>query len=306
MTDGRRSASEGHLVAVLEALLVTFLWSTSWVLIKLGVREIPALTFAGLRYTLAFAALLPWVLVVSKHRRAIRGLGRHDWWELLALGLVFYAVTQGAMFLALAHLPAMPVSLILSFSPAAVALLGIPLLREVPGRLQWIGIGTFLVGVLVYFYPFAVPLAAVGLAAAVVGLLANVLSSVMGRAVNRRQRLHPVIVTVISMGFGACLLLAVGLLVQGLPQLGWRSWAIVLYLAVVNTALAFTLWNHTLRRLTAIESSIINNTMLLQIVVLAWLFLGEPLDGKAALGIALAATGAVLVQLRRSARASGR
>ena len=35
--------------AVLHALLVTFLWSTSWVLIKLGLQNIPALTFAGLR-----------------------------------------------------------------------------------------------------------------------------------------------------------------------------------------------------------------------------------------------------------------
>lgn len=43
-----------HTRAVLQALLVTFLWSTSWVLIKIGLADIPALTFAGLRYVLAF------------------------------------------------------------------------------------------------------------------------------------------------------------------------------------------------------------------------------------------------------------
>ena len=42
-----------HRNALLQALFVTFLWSTSWVLIKLGLRDIPALTFAGLRYGLA-------------------------------------------------------------------------------------------------------------------------------------------------------------------------------------------------------------------------------------------------------------
>jgi len=140
---------------------------------------------------------------------------------------------------------------------------------------------------------------ALGLAAALIGLLTNVVSSVMGRAVNRQRDLHPLVVTVVSMGVGSVALLIVGIAAQGLPRLDWQSWGIVVYLAVVNTALAFTLWNHTLQRLTAIESSIINNTMLLQIVLLAWIFLGEPLGWKAVLGIGLAAVGALLVQLRR-------
>ena len=45
--------------------------------------------------------------------------------------------------------------------------------------------------------------------------------------------------------------------------------------AVVNTAFAFTVWNHTLRTLTAVESSVMNNTMLIQVAVLAWLILDE-------------------------------
>jgi len=56
----------------------------------------------------------------------------------------------------------------------------------------------------------------------------------------------------------------------------------------VNTAFAFTLWNHTLRTLAAVESSIINSTMLIQIAALAWLFLGEPLTRQKIVGIALA------------------
>ena len=47
-----------HLQAVLTALFVTFLWSTSWVLIKLGLRaSLPTVTFAGLRYGLAWVFL---------------------------------------------------------------------------------------------------------------------------------------------------------------------------------------------------------------------------------------------------------
>lgn len=294
MSQARRS----HITAVLQALFVSFLWSTSWVLIKFGLDEIPALTFAGLRYTLAFLVLLP-LAARREHREVLAGLSGRRWLELAGLGLLFYTLTQGAMFMALAFLPAMPVSLILSFSPAAVALLAIPMLAELPTRIQWGGMVLFLMGVLAYFSPFEGPLQPIGLAAALIALATNAVSSVMGRSVNRRRDLHPLLVTVVSMGVGAIALLGVGLAVEGLPHLDARSWAIIAYLAVINTALAFTLWNHTLQRLTAVESSIINNTMLLQIVILAWAFLGEPLGWKAVLGIGLAAIGALLVQLRK-------
>ena len=46
-----------HHLPALQALFVTFLWSTSWVLIKFGLQEIPAIGFAGLRYALAFLLL---------------------------------------------------------------------------------------------------------------------------------------------------------------------------------------------------------------------------------------------------------
>jgi drug/metabolite transporter (DMT)-like permease len=167
--------------------------------------------------------------------------------------------------------------------------------------LQWGGVALNLVGVLVYFWPAALPSTqAVGLCAAVVGVLANAASSILGRGVNRRGDLDPLVVTVVSMGVGACALLATGLFAQGLPPLRMMDWAIIGWLAVVNTAFAFTLWNHTLRTLTAVESSIINGTMLVQIPVLAWVFLGENLSWQQVMGLVLAGLGTIVVQVRRS------
>jgi len=65
-------------------------------------------------------------------------------------------------------------------------------------------------------------------------------------------------VTAASMGIGAPVMLPGGIVAQGLPALSLQSWAIVGWLAAVNTAFAFTLWNHTRRTLPAVESSIIN------------------------------------------------
>ena len=46
------------------------------------------------------------------------------------------------------------------------------------------------------------------------------------------------------------------------------------------------------------ESSIINGTMLIQIAVLAWIFLGEAITIQEGIGMIIAATGALLVQLK--------
>lgn len=230
----------------------------------------------------------------------MRRLSGRNWSELLALGVVMYALTQGVQFLALAYLPAATASLVLSFTPVLVAFLGISLLFEKPTGWQWAGVCLYLCGALTYLYPFAFPVGElIGLAVIVAGLVSNAGASVLGRAVNRRADLDPLTVTTVSMGVGASALLAAGLGAQGLPVLGPTAWLIVAWLAVVNTAFAFVLWNHTLRRLTAVESSVANNTMLVQISILAWVFLGENLSAREILGLVLAALGTLLVQLRR-------
>jgi drug/metabolite transporter (DMT)-like permease len=101
------------------------------------------------------------------------------------------------------------------------------------------------------------------------------------------------------MAVGSVALLASGIAVQGFPAIPIEGWLIVAWLAVVNTAVAFPIWNRTLRTLSAVESSIINSTMLVQIAMLAWLFLGETLSPQDLAGLALVAVGVLVVQLGR-------
>ena len=293
------NSKNAHLNAVLQALFVVFLWTTSWVLIKFGLEEIPALTFAGLRYMLAFLCLLPlWLL--SARRRSAPALTRTHWRQLIGLGLLMYTLTQGAIFVALALLPAVTTNLVLSFTSVSVALMGIPWLGERPGRVQWVGVIVASLGAVFYFYPAAFQgQQLLGILAAMLGMLTNAASSVLGRAVNRRADLPPLLVTVVSMGAGSLALLSAGVLLQGLPRISLQGWGIIAWLAVVNTAFAFTLWNHTLRTLSATESSIINGTMLVWIPILAVLFLGESVSLKEGIGLGVVALGTLLVQLRR-------
>jgi drug/metabolite transporter (DMT)-like permease len=299
MTGHDLPAQRLRLMAGLQALFVTFLWSTSWVFIKIGLQtDLPALTFAGLRYTLAFLCLAPFVLSNSDHRQTIRGLDCATWKQLALLGFIFYSLTQGAQFVSLAFLPAATVTLLLSLSPITVAFSSGFLNREPATFVQWGGIFLTVVGAVVYFLPLTIPTGQVfGLAVALFGVLANATSSLLGRQVNRRGNLSPLLVTTISMGLGGVILLGVGAATQGFGRMAPNQWLIIIWLAVVNTALAFTLWNKSLRTLTAVESSVINNTMLPQIVILAWLFLGESLNLREVTGIILVAIGTLIVQV---------
>ena len=284
--------------AILLALFVVFLWATSWVLIKIGLEEIPALTFAGLRYTLGFLFLLP-VFIIRRRARSAPALGRAAWGKLLLLGLLYYSLTQGASFVALDYLPAVTVNLLWSFSSGFVALLGVQFLKERMTLMQWSGIILAVFGALFYFYPASFPGHSLpGIVAAGIGVAANAGASILGRDINRSRSIDPLTVTVLSMGIGSIVLLVGGYTMQGLPQLSLQSWAIVVWLALVNTAFAFTLWNLTLQTLQATESSVINGTMMIWIPVLAVFFLDETLNIQQIAGLVLAGVGSLMVQLR--------
>jgi drug/metabolite transporter (DMT)-like permease len=270
------------------------------VIIKLGLKEIPPLTFAGLRYFIAFIALMPFILRKEKIEE-IKSLDRKTWFKLIALGIIFYTATQGTQFIGLSLLPSVTVSLWLNFTPIIVALLGIVLLSERPSLRQWFGTTLFIIGILVYFFPVSLSTdQTLGLAVMTIGVLANSGSAILGRDINRSGKHHPLIVTVISMGIGAILLLVIGISVQGLPPIGLTNLLYILWLALINTAFAFTLWNLSLRSLTAMESSIINGTMLIQIAILAWIFLGESISLKEIGGMLIAIAGALLVQIKKT------
>ena len=294
-----------RLSAILQAVFVTFLWSTSWVLIKIGLKShLPPLTFAGLRYTLAFLSLAPFIFANREERNNFLNLNKRQWINLAILGIIFYTLTQGTQFLSLAYLPAAMVSMLLNLTSIFVAIAGIILLKETPSPMQWGGVIIAVTGISVYFLPNALPETQYwGIAVALLCVASNTASALFGRHINHKSGLSPILVTFVSMGIGAVLLLAAGLLLQGAGELTLTDWGIIIWLALVNTALAFTLWNKSLKILTAVESSILNSLMLPQIAILALIFLGEDLSVKEIAGLVLVSAGVLIVQLKRKTRA---
>jgi drug/metabolite transporter (DMT)-like permease len=293
--------------AIALALLVTVLWSSSWVLIRWGLDDegLPPVTFAALRYGLAAIVLVGWVILREGHRRHEYHVDRGLVARLVVLGIVLYALAQGAQFVALAEQPAATTSLVLSMTPLLVAAGAAVTLAEIPTRAQVAGVVLVAGGALLYFAgDLGATLA--GMTAASVALGANVAAALLGRNVNREARLPALVITAASMAVGAGVLVFIGIGLEGIPEVSARGWLIIAWLALVNTAIAFTLWNLSLQRLTAVESASINNTMLVQIALLAWVFLGEAPGPVGLLGIALVSGGVYLVQATSWSRATRR
>jgi len=133
--------------AILEALMVTFLWSSSYILTKFGLTDIQPLTLVGLRYLIASLVLLPIALSRGEHQR-ITG---DAWWKLAVLGFLGYTVAQGLQCVGLSYQPAVTVTLILNFTPLIVMILNLLFTGESPNRDQVAGMVLVLVGAVLFF-----------------------------------------------------------------------------------------------------------------------------------------------------------
>jgi len=285
---------------VAQGFLVAFIWSTSFVLVKIGLQDMPPLTFAGLRQTLAFILLLLWYLRSGEWGK-LKSLSTVNWVKLASLGILQFTLTQGVVFVAMGYLPAATINLVVCFTTVFVAFIGMAVLAEFPTRLEWLGIAVAMGGALLYFLPLQVqPGQETGYTLSLVALLAATGATLLGRQINARGDLSPLLVTVVSICFGGLANLAAGLAMQGMPVITLRGWGIILWLAVVNTAFAFTLFNRTLRTLSAAEANMINNSMIIQIPVLMWIFLGESLSLREVIGLLVVTLGLVLVQLSKN------
>ena len=216
MSDSRRLS---HPMAIGTALLVTVLWSSSWVLIRWGLdgEGLRPLTFAAFRYAMASMFVIAWVLAREREAADPRTMSRGTIPGLIALGVVMYTLTQGAQFVAIDNQPAATTSLVLSLTPLLVAGLSVVSLHEVPTARQVTGTLLVIAGAWLYFAG-DLGATAIGMIAAGVGLASNVGAALLGRNINRKQHLPPAVVTAYSMAVGSALLMTVGLAVEGTPS----------------------------------------------------------------------------------------
>jgi drug/metabolite transporter (DMT)-like permease len=287
-----------YSLALVEAFFVNIIWASSFIFIKLLLKDLGPLTIGGLRYFIGFLVLLPFML----RKGRLDALPRQMWLRLFLIGLCAYTIGNGAMFWSLKYLPATTVSFMMSMITLLVLFGSIFWLKEIPTRLQTTGILVTLGGMALFFLVGLKPGEPLGMAILSIGLISFTIFGVLGREAARGQKVDTLSLTAIPLALGGGLLLLVALPLEGLPHASPATWGLVLWLAAVNTALGYILYNHALQVLTAFEMNVMLNLSPLWTALMAWFLLSERLSLWQWIGMVIVVVGVALVQRRQEGR----
>lgn len=288
-------AKPSYPLAIFEAVLVNLIWASSFIFVKLALKELGPLTIGGLRYFIGFLILLPFML-----RKGGRfSTSPRIWLQLLFIGLSAYTIGNGAMFWSLKFLPATTVSFMMGMITLLILFGSILWLHEIPNRLQTAGIIITLAGTAMFFSIGLKPGEPLGVAILSIGLIAFTLFGVLGRDAARGQKVDTLALTAIPLALGGGLLLLIALPLEGLPHASPGTWGMVLWLAVINTALGYILYNHSLQVLTAFEMNVMLNLSPVLTAIMGWFLLNERLTVLQWIGMVVVIVGVALVQRPR-------
>ena len=285
--------------AILVGLGVTFIWATSWIITPIVIKELPPITYAGIRFFLAGLVLLG-VHFLSKQSTPFKSIEKKDWQLIVLLAITQTSFMQFTQYIALTYLDSTTLNLVSNLGAIVIMGLSVMILKEKPTRLQFVGAGLFFVGLVAYYYPFNDMRGEwQGYFWGFIFIISLSFASIISRALGRRGTVKAVTYTSVSMLMGGVLNLMLGLIVDGPQTLSLKIWGMVIYMAIVNAALAFTLWNWTFTLLASFETALISSTMLIEIAFLEWVIYGRTFGPFELLGLGLVMLAVVLVQMKK-------
>lgn len=290
--DGQR---RGYRFALAAVSLSALIFATSTVVIKVVLTYTGPLTAAGIRYLIAFAFLFLWLRI---RRGTSSSITRSHWLRFVLMGLCM-TIASGSLFLALKTLSPTAASLAFCLTPIPTLLFGMVWLKEHPNLLQLLGLALAIAGSFLFFSPRWEGGQALAVGLLVLFILADTSGVVIAREVARHRRIGSITLTAYPIGISGVLLFSLGVAVEGLPRMPLSAWGIIIGLAIVNTGIAYLLFYHSLRHLTAIKAYVVTNLSPFGTALIAWAALGERLLPLQIGAMVLAVTGVSLVQYRK-------
>ena len=283
-----------YSLAIAEAITVNLIWSSSFIIVKIIIKDLGPLTISGLRYLIGALILLPFML----REKEQSPLTLKTWGLLLLLGLSAYAIGNGAMFWSLKYLPATTVSFLMGTLTITTLIVGIFLLKEIPTKIQVIGILITLLGTTLFFANGIQAGESLGIIIFGIGVIGFTTFGVLGRKIASAGKVGTLRLTTIPLALGGGITLIAAFLLEGLPSAPPTIWGLILILALVNTAIGYFLYNHALQSLNAFQMNIALNLTPIWTAIFGYFLLNEQLDTLQILGIATMIAGVMLVQMK--------
>ena len=224
-------------------LILCVIWGSTWLFIKLGLENLPPITFAGIRFVIACAIIF---LLIR-----VRGISlpdnRRDWGLLALTGVLSFSLNYGLVFWGEQYISSgLAAVLQATLSAFGLVIAHIYLPSE---RITWSKVFGVVLGFAGVAVVFSNQLAIAG-GKALAGCVALVLSAFFAAYSNvlvkaHGRRMEPAILAGGQMFFGLIPLLLIGIPLEGNPfRFHWTPMAVLalLYLAVVGSVIAFLLY----------------------------------------------------------------
>ena len=257
-------------------LTLCVVWSSTWLVIKIGLRDLPPISYAAIRFVLAVIVLV----AISTGRVRLLPRQALDYAVLAFTGVLMFAVNYGLLFWGELHVSSGLAAVLQATIPIFGMVFAHLMLPDEPLRLQKL-VGAFLAlgGVTIIcerLLGFNGLMAFWGGLGIVFGAAGAAFSNVLLKA--RVMQLAPAMIAAWQMIFGVVPLLVTGFIVEGNPlHFHWSGLSIfcLLYLAVIGSALTFLLLYWLLPRMTVANLQAISLITPPGAVALGWAIGGE-------------------------------
>ena len=281
-------------------VLLCLIWGTTWYVIKVGLRDVPPFTGVAARFAIAGSV----VMLLAALRRVPLARSRREvglWW---ANGLLAFSGSYGIVYWAEQWVPSGLTSVLFATYPLFVAILAhFALPDESFTRPEALGVVAGFFGVGVIFSEDLSALGGEGVAlAAGVMLISPFVSAMASVAVKRwGVGIHPFSLTGVPMLIAAAVMGGAALAFERQRPVDWTTEAIgaLLYLALIGSAVTFTLYYWLLSHLPAKRLALIAYVIPIEAVLIGALS-DEPLTWRIAAGSALVVFGVALAVHRGS------
>jgi drug/metabolite transporter (DMT)-like permease len=283
----------------LYALLVV-IWSSTWVSIKIGLEDCPALLGAGIRFAFAGVVLLALTALSGRSLRT-------DFRLAAVLGVFPFALTYGLVYWGEQYIPSGLAAVLFGVLPLYVALGGAAFLPDQPVRARVI------VGVLIAIAGLALAflesidlgdedLALAGAIALAVAPLGAAVGNISIKL--RAESLDAVALNGWAMLAGGILLLAASAIGESWGDAAWTGKSIgsIAYLALIGSAVPFVGLTVLLRHITAQAMSFLAMLLPFGALIFGAALYDEQITARALGGAALVALGLLIAQGTRYTR----
>lgn len=290
--------------AAVAALIL--IWGTTWAAIRISLEGIPPITGVALRFAIAAAVLL--TLVPAFGVKLGRSPMERRLW--LVNGMLTFAVPYGVLYWAEQWVPSGLASVLFATYPLLVALIAHFLLPGEPLTLPKItGVLIGFAGLAVIFSEDFRALGGSRVATAAAILLISPLCAAFGSVIVKRwgEGVHPLSMAAMPMAFTAVVMGVVSRIAEPGREVTFGAAPVLalFYLALLGSALPFTLYFWLLKHQTATAMSLINYAIPVIAVAIGTLFLDEPFTLRIVIGAALVLVGVAMALRKGSGKPAG-